>query len=500
MAPRFFPFTIALRPQTRSKSRQLSSADISSLDDNLVLAILTRLPNPRSVFRCKSVCKRWNSLISTPYFLPNFLRHIAAHGSDDEFPLLFPQSHRETMGFLPITEDYRDHFRVLASCDDLILCGLTTKWHESAGSWLFVCNPFTNQWVNLPVAYIEDREEVLQRQRIMVGFVCQPCYTYCGFKDRVLIDSQFKFRVVLLYVVEGTYSCDVFCSELGQWVERFDPIQEGIEHFVTSENHITLPSFNGKIYWKAIDSHQLVGYDPFDIDGAPEFIDYSGLLDSHPTQLVCGVDIGVSKGSLHLIVAEHTVDDVSCVDGLSVWRLGDKGNWEMKNRMLLKSMWGRFKLQKNSRGGLMSSLEVKGTLGMHPSKPEIVYLAYANFGACYAVSCNLNSGELELCGDLPVESRFCWNVFQPGVTFWPTPVPVPTYDRVEFSNDEGTGSVVAHSSMVEPLVPPPSKKSGQRRWMSFSWMRMMIFLKVMIRGRGRFWNWGWETNKEEVAA
>ncbi|CAI0501123.1 unnamed protein product [Linum tenue] len=460
--------TVTAPPQTRSQSWQLSSPGISSLDDNLIFEILTRLSNPRSVLRCKSVCKRWNSLISTPDFLPDFLRRIATHGSEDEFPLLFPQSQQETMGFLPIPDKYRPRFRVLASCHDLILCGLTTR--DYVENWFYVCNPFTKQWVILPLA--PNRGEALRSQRIMVGFVCQPCYSYCGFKDQVLIDSQFKFRVVILYENGGA----VFCSESGKWVDRFNHFQEGYGHFVTSDSHITLPSFDGKVYWKDDDSRQLVGFDPFDIGGVVETIDFSELY-SHSPQLVCRFDIGVSKGSLHMIVAEQLEGDDSSVDGLSVWRLEGKKNWKLENRMSLRSILGRFNLQKNNRGGLMNSLEVKGVLGMHPSKPEIVYLAYANFGACYAVSCNFKSEELELCGTSTLESRFCWNVFQPEVPFWPTPVPVPTYDRVVFSYVDGrTDSIVAHSNVVEPS----ELNSGPGRRMSFSWMRM-IFWKMIMR-------------------
>ncbi|CAI0418162.1 unnamed protein product [Linum tenue] len=441
--------TAARRPPKKS---QLPS-HINNLDDDLILEILTRLPNPRSVFRCRSVCKRWNSLISAPPFRPEFLRRIATRGGEDEFPLVFPQSQPETLDFLPIPADYRHQFRVLASCDDLILCGLAT--HDVAvGNLFYVGNPFTNQWVILPLAPYTGRTEPLHSDdRIMVGFVCQPCYSYCDFKDQVLIDSQFKFRVVLLYKTGGDYRCEVFCSELGRWVDRVDNFEVGYEHYVTPGYHITLPCFNGKLYWKCEDSRELVGYDPFDINGEPETIDYYSEFYSRSPQLVSLLDIEVSQGALHLIVLEDAAEDDFSIDGLSVWSLDDSKTWQLENRVSLKSIWARFEFpKKTSRRGLMNGLEVKGILGIHPSKPEIVYLAYGNFGACYAVSCNLKSEELELCGGLPVESTFRWNVFQPEVRFWPTPIPVPTYDRVGFFSDEDgtTDSVVAHSSLVEP--------------------------------------------------
>ncbi|CAI0546602.1 unnamed protein product [Linum tenue] len=47
-------------------------------DDDLLVEILIRLPDPRSAFRCKSICKRWNSLISAPYFSRRFLSHHRA--------------------------------------------------------------------------------------------------------------------------------------------------------------------------------------------------------------------------------------------------------------------------------------------------------------------------------------------------------------------------------------------------------------------------------------
>ncbi|CAL1361853.1 unnamed protein product [Linum trigynum] len=60
---------------------KLKGSPISKLeDDDLLLEILIRLPDPITAWRCKPVCKHWNSLVSTRYFKRRFVSH---HQSKD---------------------------------------------------------------------------------------------------------------------------------------------------------------------------------------------------------------------------------------------------------------------------------------------------------------------------------------------------------------------------------------------------------------------------------
>ncbi|CAI0444079.1 unnamed protein product [Linum tenue] len=65
------------RPAPRKRWRLSSEGNppsaISKLGDDLLVEILISLPNPRSAFLCKPVCKLWSSLIFDPSFSRRFV-------------------------------------------------------------------------------------------------------------------------------------------------------------------------------------------------------------------------------------------------------------------------------------------------------------------------------------------------------------------------------------------------------------------------------------------
>ncbi|CAI0412802.1 unnamed protein product [Linum tenue] len=126
---------------------------ISQLGDDLLVQILIRLPDPRPACRCKSVCKRWNSLISTPSFNRRFVHH---HRSSNHH---LPDDQKELQSIIlsflpPMPSKIGARFKVLDCFKDLVLCGFWDVDYdnsEQCRSYL-VCNPFTKQWMALPLA------------------------------------------------------------------------------------------------------------------------------------------------------------------------------------------------------------------------------------------------------------------------------------------------------------------------------------------------------------
>ncbi|CAI0443926.1 unnamed protein product [Linum tenue] len=136
------------------------SSSISKLGGDLLLEVVIRVPDPRSAFRCKLVCKRWNSLISDPYFNRRFVSHHQR--MNEGYPSLLIRSRdRESviLSFLPLPCCfYKGAFRVFDCFKDLVLCGMWVCDPGMGRSW-FVCNPFTKQWVALPLMPKRSREE-----------------------------------------------------------------------------------------------------------------------------------------------------------------------------------------------------------------------------------------------------------------------------------------------------------------------------------------------------
>ncbi|CAI0397018.1 unnamed protein product [Linum tenue] len=130
---------------------------ISKLGEDLLLEILIRsFLNPRFACRSKLVCKRWNSLISSPSFNRRF---VCRRQSITELqpPLVLSSEDQQSIihGFVPMPSvDHELRFAVLDSFQDLLLCGfqMPEDLDDEFGRSYFVCNPFTKQWIALPLA------------------------------------------------------------------------------------------------------------------------------------------------------------------------------------------------------------------------------------------------------------------------------------------------------------------------------------------------------------
>ncbi|PON93301.1 F-box domain containing protein [Trema orientale] len=164
----------------------MSEINMSTLNDDVLLNILLRFPDRRSLSQCSMVCKRWYSLLSKPNIRENFYKKYSdfyvtlfgclatplipryelfsnrldttLHGGDHQVYYY--------LDFLPCGVPY-----IRASCEDLLLVSYSPCEDPEmglGGPWLekyCICNPITRDWVELP----EAPEAAYKR----CGFVCE---------------------------------------------------------------------------------------------------------------------------------------------------------------------------------------------------------------------------------------------------------------------------------------------------------------------------------------
>ncbi|CAI0412798.1 unnamed protein product [Linum tenue] len=294
-------------------------------------------------------------------------------------------------------------FKVLDCFKDLVLCGFWDVDYdnsEQCRSYL-VCNPFTKQWMALPLAPEKAK------------LVCEPrsssnCNLDLG-DDRVFVyPSEYRFRVVCIYSHMKSVKLDLFCSESGKWTKEA-LVRPG--HIKIGNKNVT--SWNGELLWVYIETRDfdagridpvVAAWNPFRIDIPPTCIDVSAFYEKERW------DISVSQGALHVVaLEERTVPTCS-----SVWRLEeDRKSWKKQRETLLKTAVG---FNYKSKSSCLPFL--------HPNNPEVVFLHCRGGPDDNAIlSCDLRRGELEFFAKLEVLAcRF--TVLQPiRVACWPTPIP-----------------------------------------------------------------------------
>ncbi|CAI0448058.1 unnamed protein product [Linum tenue] len=401
--------------ETRKKRRVRPQANppISKLGDDALIEILIRLPNPRYACRCKCVCKRWRSLMSSPAFNRGFASHFQGTTIMKKLPPIpsnDPMKRKSSiiMSFLPQHPlDNRSELKVLDCFKDLLLCGfwdfMTT--HTEMVRTFLVCNPFTEQWLALPVAPDKPKGCRWTVSRL----VCEPrisCDLDLGPEGGgIAVYSEYRFRVLTIYQDMRSIKLDMFCSESGEWTKEA-LILDGYR-LLKGKN---VWSCNGELFWSCVEDDQvgdplLASVNAFCLDMPIDI--YACPLFEKTKQW----DLSISQGALHVIVREIQTEMVS------VWRREEDGrSWMMQCEGSLKT----------GTSSSMSYFDLKyyTILNTHPERPEVVYFKYQppyiNDGA--TLSYDLKRGELEYVGVLRLYTPH-WTVFQPRVSCWPTPIP-----------------------------------------------------------------------------
>ncbi|CAI0546805.1 unnamed protein product [Linum tenue] len=306
----------------------------------------------------------------------------------------------------------RNALTVLDCNKDLVLCGFRDdlgkdyEKSERSRSYL-VCNPFTKQWIALPLA---PRKPPAGSYRDQARLVCQPRISHKldlgddggGGHEATTVYFEHRFRVVCTY--EKSRFVDsklhVFCSESGKW---------GKETLACCNTLVLGPlvSCNEELFWKYYELHGSLGFsvarfNPFRLDMPPTSVNPPRAFLHAKTDW----SVYVSQGALHIVAVENrTVPAVR----LSVWRLEEDG------RSWRKQFEGS--LSKTSK---YRDYDIVGgfcPLGLHPNNPEIAFF-------------HCTAGENKnavLCYDWRREELkvFCHalRVLQPRVCCWPGPIP-----------------------------------------------------------------------------
>ncbi|CAI0431177.1 unnamed protein product [Linum tenue] len=256
----------AARKRRRQRQRRTTSqtvpnpnppGPISNLGDDLLLEILIRLPSPSSAARCTPVCQRWRSLVSTPLFINRF---VSIRTTAPVEPISWITSHdsppKPILSFLPhLPPNVRRRFKAVDSFKDLVLCGYSDQIEDGYGCTAYsICNPFTKQWVALPLA---PRKPL--NLRVIARLVCKPRNS-----KRFELDddggsswfdySDYEFRVVLMYrwqpYWQDSTEVDVFSSGSWGWTEAVRVLDHPQVGPRGAKNVV---SCNGELFWSRDD-------------------------------------------------------------------------------------------------------------------------------------------------------------------------------------------------------------------------------------------------------
>ncbi|KAK9914466.1 hypothetical protein M0R45_038244 [Rubus argutus] len=282
---------------------------MDDLPDGVLVDILCRLPSYRYVYKYKSVCRRWNNLMSEPYFIGRFLlrlqnKHKQALSNPpltlinlvgETFPIALNPSSPKFLARLfqrlmsSISPDREP--LVLGASHDLVLCCTIKCYHFD----YFICNPYTTQWVALPPPH---RHQTLGQ--VPIGFICEPFYNYykkdsdqrgqtskCGSSTSTIIDDghgqlininiKYRYRVVRIHPTvpfdvtfhdyidpSSKVKVEIFSSETGEWRESIISFpREFCFNEVQSNIYF---AHHGMLYWSSswtMAEHFLIGLDPF---------------------------------------------------------------------------------------------------------------------------------------------------------------------------------------------------------------------------------------------
>ncbi|CAL1400349.1 unnamed protein product [Linum trigynum] len=248
---------------------------LSKLVNDLLIEILIRLPNPRSSCQCKAVCKLWRSLITDPSFSLRFISH---HQSRYQPAAVFLPSHKpqSILSFLPMPDEARPDLRAFDCFKDLLLCGFADLFGELGRSYL-VCNPFTKQWIALPLAPEKPKGGHFGSAVVLV---CQPRTSSSSKYNRLqqlgvepepepepaFVYSEYRFRVVCLFQCGDYMMLQVFCSESRKWTKFF--FKDSVKRPGTN-----VAWWNGRLFLVHLQftslCSRLAAYDPFHLDMRP---------------------------------------------------------------------------------------------------------------------------------------------------------------------------------------------------------------------------------------
>ncbi|KAI5355501.1 PREDICTED: F-box [Prunus dulcis] len=273
------PLGLPTSSKLKRSKRSLSAERRTSIDDlpSVILAeILCRLACNKYVFQCKTVSKRWCTLIEDPYFIGCFVRIQSYKG----IPKIRTLITKRAVEFRPIQTQALNMFMrfhrlmekpvVVATYNDLVLCCMTKDCQHI----YYICNACTMQYVVLPPTPSRCHKSV------RVGFICNVPDYKCEEDDWK--GNNFQHNVECRYTVvrilppvefeNGEKKCDtfklnveIFSSDTGEWRES---VVSSPQHFNFGRLKELSFTYNGMLYWLTEQDFIVIGLGPFyDNDG-----------------------------------------------------------------------------------------------------------------------------------------------------------------------------------------------------------------------------------------
>lgn len=239
--------------------------------ESFLIEILARLPC-RTAVRLKLVCKRWYSIISSPFFVAffNHRRHdpslppvhdpdlsssrlVIQFGSYGGYflhydrALLVPHPvmvHRWLdFSFLPCPN--KNRIAVKASCNDLLLCSYSQlQTPQPLHTDFYVCNLQTQQWISLPP--IDHPLDNYVFGLLCVPSPCSLCHHQGGMDNSRCNFFAMRIHPPLDAMPSTQIKFDLFSSQEGEWKNYVvsSPLALPNYHLV----HHIVP-FKGMLHW-----------------------------------------------------------------------------------------------------------------------------------------------------------------------------------------------------------------------------------------------------------
>ncbi|XP_059308475.1 F-box protein At5g07610-like [Lycium ferocissimum] len=288
-----------------ASSEHIKSAEAVERSDDLVVKILLLLP-ARPLFRFKLVSKRWQSLISDPYFsslwrpltFPSALiaRNLSwSFGNKcDNFSYIplkdaaaVEDSPHGLLDFLK-GDSFTYTVEIMSSCGGLLFCCCYKPWIRE----YYVCNPTTKQFTLLPSP---DRH-----------YSRDLCLAFDPSKS-----PHYKILNV------GFHYNEMYSSETNSWRQLRDPFPRQIL-FHLREDEDTGVFFNGAIFWVLARS-----FCYFDMDKEILHSDYP-----MPEMDITFTDYWFGCVDERLYLVGHS--DRGWIRGFDVFELGNDYSWSLK--------------------------------------------------------------------------------------------------------------------------------------------------------------------------
>ncbi|KAK9725357.1 hypothetical protein RND81_05G138500 [Saponaria officinalis] len=412
-----------------------TTTSIDRLTDDLLLDILCKLPCYRTAVRCKTVSKRWRSLISSRLFVSHaftmhrdiednkpqscaLLLNMTMWDGNSVTSMVVPPRYQRILSlqFLPYPT------KIVATFKDLALCFGVDPW--SGLGMYYVCNPITKQWMALP-PYERDRESIIrpslrdQLPLIRLNLLCQK-----GNDFRVVIVHSLCGSTPIDVLLFVTVNLSIYLSQTGKW--KNVNVKIGRHHtdynrFIFGSRDLTGVVCKETVCLRVVSSY-FGAFNPFDVTDT-----FSGTLTAIPLPLTPRGQGLLFESNGKLIALEEDLrvsfDWEGCLANFLSWKLELNIDDKQPGSLRWEPLWV-----------IHDKVELHGTvltptgygypyyrvIGLHPEKEHLIYSITPTDDYTQLVTFNTKLKTLEFSTRLlPHKFSGLNRLYMPN---WPTPI------------------------------------------------------------------------------